>query len=312
MRTSGERSHFNAVGADKRGFDVAETGNRRLKQARIGSAIDDDVLAGDVGCLGAAKKGADGAEFRWIAEPVCGDSSLQPLLFLIDRNAGFSRSEDEVVAHPGRLEPSRKKSIDRDVLCGQLPREYGHCAHRSGPRADRKPEPRVSARRLHGSGCDRNDAAELALGHSTHHRARQHDGRQHVGIDGLEPGVAVHGQEIAGGRSACIVDEDIRIGAGGEEARLTVLRGNVGCQKLDLHPRRQADFVAGLRQGRFVTGVDKEIYPFTSKCEGACPAETLRGRADDRRLPTQTEIHHDVPYDECPNGIASATIQWDK
>ncbi len=49
--------------------------------------------------------------------------------------------------------------------------------------------------------------------HAVDHRLDQEDRRQHVGVQRADPVVALPVAEVAGGRAAGIVDQDVRVGA---------------------------------------------------------------------------------------------------
>src|SRR3954468_18973241 len=83
-----------------------------LERAGIGATVDEEVLAGDVARLCAAKVRAGFAEFRRIAQTSCGNC-LQPLgggLFL--REARRLREPGEGLARPIRQERSGQQIVD--------------------------------------------------------------------------------------------------------------------------------------------------------------------------------------------------------
>src|SRR5688572_26252942 len=109
-----------------------------LQGAGVSTAIQDNVLAGEVTGLGAAHEGAELAEFLGRAKTAGG--ILQPPLLSDGLNAlaAYLGRSREGRAQPVRFERSRQQVVDRDIVTGDLPRDAGDEAREAGPRAVRK------------------------------------------------------------------------------------------------------------------------------------------------------------------------------
>ena len=83
---------------------------------------------------------------------------------------------------------------------------------------------------------------KLARDHAVDSRLDQLDRRQHVGVDRLQPGLAIPFAKIAGRRAAGIGDENVGRRARRERGPATVLRGDVAGDSGHLDAARLANF----------------------------------------------------------------------
>src|SRR5438093_12656003 len=95
---------------------------RRLKGTRVGAAVEDEVLAGDVAGLGAADERTHLAELRRGAEASRGILGLALPGDLLDRLAASLRLGRDVGTQPIRVEGARQDIVDRDVVRDRLAR----------------------------------------------------------------------------------------------------------------------------------------------------------------------------------------------
>jgi hypothetical protein len=70
-------------------------------------------------------------------------------------------------------------------------------------------------------------------------------GRQHVGVQRLDPGLAVPVAEVARRRAAGVVDQDVHLRAGRQRRGAAFGGGDVARHGAHLHPRRQRADLGG-------------------------------------------------------------------
>ncbi len=122
------------------------------------------------------------------------------------------------------IKGARQQVVDGDALCGQpAARNAGHKAGQAAARAIGQPQD--VDRRLHRAAGDVDDAAKAALRHAVDRGLDQLDGGDHVGVQRLEPGIAVPAAEIAGWRAARIGHDDVECCHPGRRAPTALPRG---------------------------------------------------------------------------------------
>ena len=87
--------------------------------------------------------------------------------------------------------------------------------------------------------------------------------------------LAVELAEVAARRAAIVVDEDVRLGAGGEQRCLDRRVGDVAGDLLTSHAEPVAHFRCGRGQGRRVAAVDAPVAAGFGQRHRAAPAEPL-------------------------------------
>ena len=103
----------------------------------------------------------------------------------------------------------------------------------------------------------------------------QFDRRQHVGVKRLDPVAAIPIAEIARGRTAGIVDENIRIGTGGENGVPPLLRRNVGGDGHRISAGDRADFIRRAFEDFAPPCNHNELYTFSAQGNRAGFAQTM-------------------------------------
>ena len=183
---------------------------RTLVRPWVGTAVGQHVLAVDIAGLHAAQKGADGAKLLRRAKAP-GRNALAPCvgqglhrlagLFGIGRQHGL----DAVgVKHTGQ------QVVDRHPLRRQAAaRHAGHKACQPAARAIGQAQ-RLDGR-LHRAGGDVDDAPEAALRHAVDRGLDELDGRQHIGVHRLDPGVAVPVAKVPRRRATGVGDHDVKV-----------------------------------------------------------------------------------------------------
>jgi hypothetical protein len=131
------------------------------------------------------------------------------------------------VADAVGVEEAGQQVVDGDVVPDGLPRE-SPATKPVRPAARAVGQAQHVDRRLHRAGGDVHDAAEAARDHAVHRRLDQLDGRQHVGVERLDPVLAHPLAEVARRRPAGVVHQDVRLRAGGERGGAAFRRGDVG------------------------------------------------------------------------------------
>ena len=138
---------------------------------------------------------------------------------------------------------------------------------------------------------DVDDAAEAALGHLVDGRLDQLDRRQHVGVDRLDPLVAVPVAEVARRRPAGVVDQDVDLRAGGERGRPARLGRDVAGDRAHLAAAERAQ-LRGRRLERLgAARGDDDVDAFLRQRRRAALAEPLARRAHQRPFAFDAEIH---------------------
>jgi enamine deaminase RidA (YjgF/YER057c/UK114 family) len=178
--------------------------------ARVGAAVGQDVLPRQVGRVGAAQKGADGAELVRSAVAAGRDLGLLAGADGLHALAVFLAAAASVVAmrSVSNLPGSRLLIVTPLAM-----------ALRATPATNRSAAARAIAqaqdvdRRLDRARGDVDDAAEAARGHAVDGGLDQLDRREHVGVH-RHPGLAVPVAEVAGRRAAGVGDHDVEVDTG--------------------------------------------------------------------------------------------------
>ena len=137
-----------------------------------------------------------------------GFSSPAQCQFFLHRAIVALREMRGAAAQPVGQERAGQDVVDRHVMLRHLTRQAGDETGQPGARA--VAHAKLRDRRLHRGRGDVHDAAELALDHAIDHRLDHEDRRQHVGVQRLDPGIAVPFAEIARRRPAGVVHQDVR------------------------------------------------------------------------------------------------------
>ena len=156
------------------------------------------------------------------------------------RAAACSVSSNDFALRPSRARSivARRRSVSNDpgsrllivTLCAATLRASPATKPvQAGARAVRQPE--NVDRRLDRGGRDVDDAAELARDHRVDGRLDELDRRQHVRVDRAEPRGAVPVAEVAGRRSARVVDQDVGLAARGERGCAAFRRRDVAATR---------------------------------------------------------------------------------
>src|SRR5690606_35256325 len=96
------------------------------KSARVGAAVEQNILCVDVASMHTRQEGTALAEFFRLAE-TAGDLDLVPLLHdLGRRGVGKFRGLDGGIGQPTGLERSRQQVVDRYIVWRRLTREAGN------------------------------------------------------------------------------------------------------------------------------------------------------------------------------------------
>ena len=128
-------------------------------------------------------------------------------------------------------------------------------------------------------------------GHAVDHAANHlHRGR-HVHHHALDEGVAVDLAEVAAGRTAVVVDEDVGLGHRLDQGGLNRGLADVACDRMHGDAGLVADRLRRLLEGGAVAPVDDEVHPVPGERDGAAPPEPAASGADDGAAPLDTEIH---------------------
>src|SRR6267378_2909896 len=135
----------------------------QLERAGIGTAVDQEILAGDVARLDAAQVGAELAELLGRAEAARGNRFLDVPPHLFHGLAFLLRGELGVALQPVCPEAPGEQVVDRDVVCDGRAREARDEAREAAPRAVRERE--LRDRSLHRARSDVDDAPEAPRDH---------------------------------------------------------------------------------------------------------------------------------------------------
>src|SRR6202171_3488712 len=160
-RTGHRRRHVAKGQYIGRGTGSLVPNGLHSQRARKCAAIEQDVLPGDVACLGAAEKRASPPEFLGIAEA---SGRIELGAFgqqLVDRDAALLRVDlCDRAAQAVSIERSRQQAVDGDVVDYGLARNTCNESGEAG--AGAVGQSKHLDRRLYRGGSDVDDAAELA------------------------------------------------------------------------------------------------------------------------------------------------------
>jgi hypothetical protein len=149
--------------------------------------------------------------------------------------------------------------------------------------------------------------AEATADHAVHHRLHHGDRRQHIGVQGADPILALPIPEIAGRRPAGIIDEDIRIGTGGQRRRASGFGGDIAGRLMDGDPGLGRDLRRRPRQNRLIAAGDGDDHTLPRQSHGTCAPQAFARRANNGPPPCNSEIH-DASFSYRPtNGIGAGT-----
>src|SRR6266851_6412163 len=183
-------------------------------RTRVLAAVHQQVLAGDIARVRAAQEGAGRAEFLGRAEAAGRIHLGAGRVLIVIALAALGGARLVSAAQPIGVERTGQQAVDGDAVPDS---DAGHAGHEAGEAAARAvAQPQYVDRRLHRARRDVHDAAEAALHHAVDRRLDELDGRQHVGVDRLDPVVALPVAEIARRRTARVVDDDVGLRTGGE------------------------------------------------------------------------------------------------
>jgi hypothetical protein len=158
-----------------------------------------------------------------------------------------------------------------------------------GTRSRRQVEPRQ--RHLHRARGDVDDASELAAHHGIDDLLRELDGGHHVGHHAVEHLLARQSAEIPQRRTAVVVDENVRLGARGQQRSLTRGIADVGDDARDRGAGCPPQIVnRGVhRLGR--AAVEEDITAGLRQRLGAGASQAAARRAHERAPPANPEVH---------------------
>src|SRR6267143_3231261 len=261
----------------------------QLERAGIDTAVDQEILAGDVARLDAAQVGAELAELLGRAEAAGRDLFFPLALDLLRSLALLLRRKLGVADQPVGPEAPGKQVVDGDVVHDGFARETGDEAGEAAPRAVRQRQ--LRDRRLYRARGDVDDAPEAPRDHSVHRRFDQFDGRQHVRAQRLLPVFARELAEISGRGAAGVGDEDVRLRAGGERRDAALFAGDVRRHGDHRRARHGADFVRGFLQRLALARDQGDAAAFARERGGAAPAQALACAAYERGLAANFQVH---------------------
>ena len=120
----------------------------------------------------------------------------------------------------------------------------------------------------------------------------QLDRREHVGVDRLDPVVAVPVAEVARRRAAGVVDQDVDLRARGQRGFAAGRGGDVAGDRAHLDLRIQRAQLLCRRLQRLVAARgDDHVHALAHQRRRATLAQPLAGRADQRPLAFDSQIH---------------------
>ena len=178
-------------------------------------------------------------------------------------------------------------------MAGDLAREAGDESGQPAARAVRQSE-RLDRRLDRGRG-DVDDATEFALDHAVDRRLDQLDRRQHVGVEGADPHIAIPIPEIAGRRAAGVVDEDVGLRARRERRGPALRRRDVAGDPLHAGAGLRADFLRSLPHRAVGARADRHRGAFARERLRATTTQALARGADQRVLSGDAEVHVSSP-----------------
>jgi hypothetical protein len=183
------------------------------ERARVGAAVDQQVLAGDVAGLRAAQEGAGAPNSSAVPKRAPGWPCAAFVQNGVTLLAALAGRAPWPCAQAVGVEGPGQQVVDGDVApARRLARHAGdeagqtRCARRwTGPGRRSAPSPRRG---------DVDDAAEAALGHPSTVALISSIGVSMLASSGLDPGLAVPVAEVARRRAAGVVDQDVHLRAG--------------------------------------------------------------------------------------------------
>src|SRR5438552_12002352 len=264
------------------------------ERSRVRPAVDEEVLPRDEARVRAADEGAELAELRRIAEAAGGVGPVAVTHDLLDSPAARLRLNGDGRAQPVSVEGPREEVVDRDVVADGLAREPRDEAREPGARSVREPQDVDGV--LHGARRDIDDAAEAASDHAVHGRLDQEDRRDHVRVERLDPGVAVPLAEVAGRRTARVVDEDVGRRAGREPRRARGLGRDVAGDGGHADARGVADLFRGRLEHVLRAGHHRDVHALAGERHSARLSQPTARGADDRVPALDPEVHRPLLY----------------
>src|SRR5437773_1228434 len=249
-------------------------------RAGILAAVHQQILAGDVAGVHAAQEGAGRAELLRRAEAAGRIELGARLVFLLVALAALGGARFVGAAQPVGVERAGQQAVDGDAVAHG---DAGDAGHEAGqPAARTVAQAQDVDRRLHRARGDVHDAPEAALHHAVDRRFDELDGRQHVGVDRLDPVVAGPLAEVAGRRAAGVVDANVGLRTGGEHLLAAGVGRDVDGDSRHLDAGLLADFLSRRLELGLGARVDHEIDAFLRQRHGATLAQSLARRTDDR------------------------------
>ena len=163
---------------------------------------------------------------------------------------------------------------------GDLAADAGEERGQPGAGAGRQVEPGNRGEdRIRG---DVDDPSEAARRHAVDHGFDQFERRDHVLDDAGDDLLAVEFAEAATRRAAVVVDEDVRLRAGGEERGLPLRRAHIGGDGVNRDLETTGDLLSGAVQRGAVASIDDDVAAGLGERKRAPASETAARRADDR------------------------------
>src|SRR5258706_4631163 len=265
----------------------------QLERAGIDTAVDQEILAGDVARLDAAKVGAELAELLGGAE-AAGRDLFFPFAFDLLRSfALLLRRNLSVADQPVGPEAPREQVVDGDVVRDGFARETRDKAGEAAPRAVRQGQ--LGDRRLYRARGDVDDAPEAPRDHSIHRRLDQLDRSEHVRAQRLQPVFARELAKIRRRGSAGVGDEDVGLRAGGERRDAAQFAGDVRRHRDDDRAGGGADLVRGFFQSLALARHQRDAAAFARERGGAAPAQPLACAAYQRGRAANFQVHYRSP-----------------
>src|SRR6185312_7293542 len=215
-------------------------------------------------------------------------------VLLLEALAGLGGARPGRVAEPIGVERARQQAVDGDAVTDRGARHAGDEAGQARARAVAEAED--VDRRLHRAGGDVHDAPEAALHHAVDRRLDELDRRQHVGVDRLDPVVAVPVAEVARRRAARVVDDDVGLRARRQYLLAALFGRHVDGDRRHLHAVLLTDLLGCRLELALGARVDHEVDTLARQRHGAALAQALARRADDRLATLDAHVHVVSPY----------------
>ena len=211
-----------------------------------------------------------------------------PCTSAIDLPVAFARASIVVRSRSVSKEPGSRLLIVT-LWARDLAREPGDEAGEPGARAVGQAED--VDRRLHRGRRDVDDAAEPARDHAVDGRLDELDRRQHVGVERADPRRAVPVAEVAGRRSAGVVDQDVGLGTRGERRGAALRRRDVARDPAHRAAGSAPISSAVRRSTSSVRATIVTSQPASRERLRAAAPQPLARRADERALAGDAEVH---------------------